>query len=413
MFCHTDSAYHNGLKPDRKCQIQTRTLGTDLPGYLRLLQPALLALLASHLPSNYQKLASILDSLIQYFFVMCFTNDLKVLEYLSKKGYVRTEAMLRKESEPTAANGTSIVPQSSDQGGAKATKAFELLRKYLDDILDVYKPELRKLLWPVFVYSYLDLVREYFTKDAEAFFAKYRNNFERDHPQDVNTLSVVRLPVHLTTDTLAKLYLDNKYRVTMTLMPFYNLIQFLESKIFEGGQALIDVIRDHLNIVTVDRTATTERSIAAILASGQNEDELPAEDEGIPGHNPGHPLTSRHDPEAEASRIRLTLGPYPLDQDLQDDVRATLQDEDAKNAPRPGQPSLVDEYEARIKREPTDDVPSRDLVPLPPSLARDVSMEVQKVVEHRDRYRLEGTRTGGVGPGVSVTMYTFHNTYDR
>ncbi|KAF2444344.1 transcription initiation factor-like protein TFIID subunit 5 [Karstenula rhodostoma CBS 690.94] len=335
-----------------------------------------------------------------------------VLEYLSKKGYVRTEAMLRKESEPAVTNGTSLGGQSTDQGGTKATKAFELLRKYMDDILDVYKPELRKLLWPVFVYSYLDLVREYFTKDAEAFFAKYRNTFERDHPQDVNTLSAVRLPPHLMTDTLAKLYLDNKYRVTMTLMPFYNLIQFLESKMFEGGQALIDVIRDHLNIVTVDRTATTERSIAAILASGQDEDELPAEDEGIPGHNPGHPLTSRHDPEADASRIRLALGPYPLDQDLQDDVRATLQDEDAKNAPRPGQPSLLDEYDARIKREPTDDVPSRDLIPLPPSLARDVSMEVQKVVEHRDRYRLEGTRTGGVGPGVSVTMYTFHNTYD-
>jgi transcription initiation factor TFIID subunit 5 len=336
-----------------------------------------------------------------------------VLEYLSKKGYVRTEAMLRKESEPTPTNGISTGAQSSDQGGTKATKAFELLRKYMDDILDVYKPELRKLLWPVFVYSYLDLVREYFTKDAEAFFAKYRNTFERDHPQDINTLNAVRLPAHLATDHLAKLYLDNKYRVTMTLMPFYNLIQFLESKMFEGGQALIDVIRDHLNIVTVDRTATTERSIAAILASGQDEDELPAEDEGIPGHNPGHPLTSRTDPEADASRIRLALGPYPLDQDLQDDVRATLQDEDAKNAPRPGQPSLLDEYEARIKREPTDDVPSRDLIPLPPSLARDVSMEVQKVVEHRDRYRLEGTRTGGVGPGVSVTMYTFHNTYDR
>lgn len=335
---------------------------------------------------------------------------MQVLEYLSKKGYVRTEAMLRKESEPAATNGTSF-PSAADQGGTKAIKAFELLRKYMDDILDVYKPELRKLLWPVFVYSYLDLVREYFTKDAETFFAKYRGLFELDHSEDVKKLSVATLPVHLN-ERLPKLYLDNKYRVTMTLMPFYNLIQFLESKIFEGGQALIDVVRDHLNIVTVDRATTAEKSIAAILASGQNEDELPAEDEGIPGHNPGHPLTSRHDPEADASRIRLTLGPYPQDQDLQDDVRAALQEEDAK-APRPGQPSLVDEYDARIKREPTEDAPSRDMVPLPPSLARDVSMEVQKVVEHRDRYRLEGTRTGGIGPGVSVTMYTFHNTYDR
>jgi transcription initiation factor TFIID subunit 5 len=164
----------------------------------------------------------------------------------------------------------------------------------------------------------------------------------------------------------------------------------------------MDVIRDHILIVTVDRTATAEKSIAAILAGGQGDDDLPAEDEGIPGHNPGHPLTTRHDPEADA---------YPQDQELQEDVRAALQDEDAKAAPRPGQPTLVDEFEQRIKREPTDDGPSRDTVPLPPSLARDVSMEVQKIIEHRDRYKMEG-RTGGVGPAVSVTMYTFHNTYD-
>ncbi|KAL1595535.1 Transcription initiation factor TFIID subunit 5 [Nothophoma quercina] len=333
-----------------------------------------------------------------------------VLEYLSKKGYVRTEAMLRKESEPQA-NGQPLVSGSTETGGAKYTKSFELLRKYTEDNLDLYRPELKKLLWPVFVYSFMDLVRDYFTKDAETFFATYQNQFERDHSDEIKTLRQVRLPSHLTESNIAKLYTENKYRLTLTTMPFYNLIQFLESKMFEGGQALMDIIREHLNIVTVDRTATAEKSIAAILANGQGDDELPAEDEGIPGHNPGHPLTSRHDPEADAARIRLQLGPYPQDQDLQDDVRATLQDEDAKNAPKPGQSSLVDEYEQRIKREPTEDGPSRDTVPLPPSLARDVSMEVAKIMEYRDRYKMEG-RTGGVGPAVSVTMYTFHNTYD-
>ena len=335
-----------------------------------------------------------------------------MLEYLSKKGYVRTEAMLRKESEPQA-NGSPLVSQSTEQGGKKYQNAFDLLRKYTDDVLDVYKPELRKLLWPIYVYSFLDLIKDYFTKDAEAFFAKYRSMFERDHTDDVRALSSLRLPAHLTDSRVAKIYLENKYRITLTMMPFYNLIQFLESKMFDGGQALMDVLRAHLQIVTVDRTTTAEKSIAALLASPQGEDELPAEDEGIPGHNPGHPLTQRHDPDADASRIRLNLGAYPQDQDMQEDVRAALQDVDARNAPRPGQPSLVDEFDQRIKREASEEGPSRDIVPLPPSLARDVSMEVQKVVEHRDRYRLESTRTGGVGPGVSVTMYTFHNTFDR
>lgn len=286
-----------------------------------------------------------------------------------------------------------------------------MLRKYIDDSLDVYQPELKKLLWPVFVYSYLALLREYYIKDAETFFATYKSSFEREHEDDVKTLGAVKLPVHLQESRVAKLYLENKYRLTLTTMSFYNLILFLESKVHDGGQVIVDITREHMNLVTVDRVVESERSLAAIL-HGKEDDGLPAEDEGIPGHAPGHPQTNRLDPDASAARIRLQLGPYPQEQDLQDDVRAALQDEDAKNPPGPGQISLVDDFEQHIKREPTEDGTNRDHVPLPPSLARDVSMEVQKVIEHRDRYKMEG-RTGGVGPAVSVTMYTFHNTFDR
>jgi hypothetical protein len=48
-----------------------------------------------------------------------------VLEYLSKKGYVRTEAMLRKESEqPQGTNGGPLVPKEVDAGAEKYRKAF-------------------------------------------------------------------------------------------------------------------------------------------------------------------------------------------------------------------------------------------------------------------------------------------------
>ena len=147
------------------------------------------------------------------------------MEYLSKKGYVRTEAMLRKESEPQP-NGQTLASQSHEAGNVRATKAFELLRKYTEDNLDLYKPELRKLLWPVFVYLFLDLVKEYYTKDAETFFAVYQNLFEREHEEDVKTLRQVRLPQHLNESRIAKLYMENRYRVTLTNMPFFNLMQF-------------------------------------------------------------------------------------------------------------------------------------------------------------------------------------------
>lgn len=64
-----------------------------------------------------------------------------------------------------------------------------------------------------------------------------------------------------------------------------------------------------------------------------------------------------------------------------------------------------------IKKEEDEDAPTRADIPYPPSTARDVAMEVQKVKENRDRFKIEG-RTGGVGPAVSVCMFTFHNTHD-
>lgn len=110
---------------------------------------------------------------------------------------------------------------------------------------------------------------------------------------------------------------------------------------------------------------------------------------------------------------KLKLGQVTLDSESRQDVLGDLEDEDKANPPGPGQPSLVEAFEQRIKREESEEVPGRtELPPRPPPLARDVAMEVQKVKENRDRFQIPG-RTGGVGPGVSVTMFTLHNTNDR
>ncbi len=60
---------------------------------------------------------------------MCFGNRSnqdtpKVLEYLSKKGYNRTEATLRMESAHQDGDGRPIVSRVEESGGAKYGKAF-------------------------------------------------------------------------------------------------------------------------------------------------------------------------------------------------------------------------------------------------------------------------------------------------
>lgn len=264
-------------------------------------------------------------------------------------------------------------------------------------------------MWPVFVHCILTLAADFYPRDCEAFYKKHHERFEREHEQDLQQLSVILNPEHLEKSTVAQIYRNNKYRITLTKMASSLLIQFLESKEEEGGDIIGKLINAHLNIMEVERSAVGERSLAAMLARKGEEWDYPAEDEGIPGHNPGSANT---DPNAPGVLPRLALGPLPMDADLMDDVRAELEEEDAKNPPGPGEQSLIDTWDEKIKKEPTDDAPSRENVPLPPPLARDVSMEIQKVREHRDRFKIDPI-TGGVAPGISVCMYTFHNTYDR
>lgn len=261
------------------------------------------------------------------------------------------------------------------------------------------------------MYSFLHLATE-FSRESREFFSKFKSDFENTHSDDVKVLSYISLPEHVKEDTTAKLYHANKYRITVGQTAFYNLILYLESleKDGSGGGVLIYIIHTHLTVVTVDRSADERSGLAALLHRAKTAEDLPAEDEGIPGHNPG----SANVDQSTASTVlpRLKLGPLQKDADLKGDMRAELEEADAKEPPADGQSSLIQHFEQQIKREESEEGPTRAELQLPPSVARDVQMEVQQVREDRDSFKIE-TRTGGVGPGVSVTMFTFHNTNDR
>ncbi|KAI7158147.1 hypothetical protein KC318_g19277, partial [Hortaea werneckii] len=71
-----------------------------------------------------------------------------VLEYLNKKGYNKTEAMLRKESLNVDAHGQPILTRIEDTGGRKWGQSFRLIKGWIEHSLEIYRPELVRLLWP-------------------------------------------------------------------------------------------------------------------------------------------------------------------------------------------------------------------------------------------------------------------------
>lgn len=254
------------------------------------------------------------------------------------------------------------------------------------------------------------MVTSLYSQEAKQFFESNKNMFLPEHTDDIRVLEPISLPEHVQDNATAKLYRSNKYRLVLSNPAYTNLLQFLESKEKGGGSVMTAILSSYCSLKTMDRAADNRFSFAAMLnqiGAGQT---FPSEDEGIPGHHPGSAYTGDN-PAMAGTLPRLKLGKLPLEPTLEDDVRAELAEEDTKEPPRPGQNSLVQEFEQMIKKEDDEEGPSRADIPYPPSLAHDVAIEVMRVKEQRDRFKIDG-RTGGVGPGVSVCMFTFHNTYD-
>jgi transcription initiation factor TFIID subunit 5 len=233
--------------------------------------------------------------------------------------------------------------------------------------------------------------------------------FERVHADELRVLETITLPEHLQDSSIAKLYGKNKYRLPINTHAYFNMVTYLEANGKQGGNLIIYLLQTYCEVRETTRGPTDQYSFEAIIsrAKGLSKEISVEEREGIPGA-----FTGVSNQDMTNNDVQLKLGPMQMETELRDDVRIELEEQDLKQPPVLGQPSLVEEFDANIKREESADAISRLEIPYPPSRARDVVMEVQKVKENRDRFRIEG-RTGGVGPGVSVCMFTFHNTLDR
>jgi len=314
-----------------------------------------------------------------------------------------------------AESSNQEVPKELDIKPAQAGppqyyETFARLKMWVEDSLDLYKPEVERLMWPFFVHCYLELVKQFYPKEATRLFQRWQELFKQEHDQDLRSLERIAMAEHTGDHNVAKTYRDNKYRLSLTNAAFEYFIQWLESLPSENYQLFIRVQQNNLDLRRVDRASDDHYSFASVLLRGQTGQDMPAEDEGIPGHNPGNAISSTN-PKEGTNLALLKLGKLPMEKELEEDVRGELMDLDLHTPPEAGEQSLVQVHEqVNIKQEDEDEGPSRTEVPYPPSTARDVSMEVQKIKENRDRFKIEG-RTGGIGPALSVVMYTFHNTH--
>ncbi|AMD20806.1 HDR064Wp [Eremothecium sinecaudum] len=422
-----------------------------------------------------------------------------VLEYLNKKGYHRTEQMLRAESSRTltpsnknSAALNTLPPPSSTINQEVATngkpvsnpslplkrdannniiqqsrvtpqhyfRAYAMLKNWIDSSLDMYRPELSRIIYPIFIYVFLTLVH----KDpvqARRFFDKYSHDFKALHGSEINKLFSVNSVDHIKENELAQGFQSNKYRVSISRTTLNLLLYFLNENESVGGSLLISIINQNLEPNAVDNITSQET-----LTDGIKDVSAGAID--VDNHN----------------SVPVKLGPFPIDQEFTKEVEVELKRKDEQENeqnPDENRRTLLEEYKSMTGQDsniqdpnvyPTESTsvqksedgeipekvedkssekssapnsasgqsagekqsgpapsvasaalasvkaaassplnpmmesPLKDVLPLPPKTALDLKLEIQKVRESRDAIRLDNFQVSA----PSVCMYTFHNT---
>uniref|UniRef100_A0A0D9WWN5 TFIID subunit TAF5 NTD2 domain-containing protein n=1 Tax=Leersia perrieri TaxID=77586 RepID=A0A0D9WWN5_9ORYZ len=123
----------------------------------------------------------------------------KVHQYLQRKGFRQAElALLQEEQTRLSASSSSqstAALSRSENDPARYYEGYSKLRTWAYSSLDKYKNELLRILYPVFVHCFMDLVAERHTQEAQSFFHTFRE--DHDHSRDLKKLESILSPLHL------------------------------------------------------------------------------------------------------------------------------------------------------------------------------------------------------------------------
>ncbi|CAO3624941.1 unnamed protein product [Cunninghamella blakesleeana] len=358
--------------------------------------------------------------------------------YLQKKGYKATEAVFLKEMKglpiEIPSNSTTNVKESEDKNSSTITNntnnntnndnnsnssdsnmedptrnttkssginsnnnedpvtydmSYKNLREWIENSLDWYKPELRSVLFPIFVHAYLDLIQKRQLDQAISLFNTYKLDHIELHTPDLRRLESIKEPQHVRENELAQIYRNNKYNLRMSSVPFELFLNYLQDNRF---MLLLRIVNQYINIQVVHGKLLKS-------AGGLELDDVI----GITGHQSQHLEVFNQQP--------VQLGQPPMDQTIKEGIEMVLKDEEQENKDENGENienptnSLLDLFK-KVTQESIINGPPVNEIPLPPVRGTDILTEVNKLKDIEKSLHL------GPDSLPSICSYTFHNTYD-
>lgn len=112
-------------------------------------------------------------------------------------------------------------------------RGYSGLRTFVENSLDIHRPELGPLLLPLFVHSYLDLVLIGCRDAADHFLKRFASDHDAQYPTLVRWLASLRNPTHVAENETAKRWRSERYHVRLSERGWGLLLGWLQG----GGLA--------------------------------------------------------------------------------------------------------------------------------------------------------------------------------
>ncbi|KAF5385484.1 hypothetical protein D9757_005345 [Collybiopsis confluens] len=310
-------------------------------------------------------------------------------------------------------------------------EGFRELVAWVEGSLDMYRPEFRPILFPIFCHFYLDLIQAGRKDAALQFYATFAPQLEAAHHATLYHLSTLLLPAHVQTDELAQRFRNEKYFIRISRSGFGLLLGWLTEGI--GGEAMgaghglygdkgkrgrvavMQVVNNHLRF---DVTSSSSSS----LPSSTWEESTGLTSSLIPNANGN--TSKMYNPQAfNLSKGDLKLGSIPMSEEMKTETERVVREK----AMLEGVPTT--QYDVLLGRHQT--LPGMvaptetDMLPLPPNFKTvDVEREVSAIRDARKRIRLEPSVLNGLDPSSSqastiraralpsICAYTLHDVFE-
>ncbi|KAK7059031.1 Transcription initiation factor TFIID subunit 5 [Paramarasmius palmivorus] len=300
-------------------------------------------------------------------------------------------------------------------------EGYRELEAWVEGSLDMYRPEFRPILFPIFCHFYLDLIQHGYKDAALSFFSIFSPSLAPSHAATLHHLSTLLLPSHVQNDEIAQRFRDEKYVIRMSRSGFSLLVGWLTEGVGgeglgtglgfsgekgkKGRAAVMRVVNNHLRFdgnyipgvlfrVPVFTGNTVTASNPSSVSPNAWEENTGLLSSLIP-HANGATSKISNPQSFNSSRGELTLGLPPMNEELRTEAERILREQAMVD-----RDPMVNHDLASLRPQPPPGVtaPSEsDLLPRPPNFKTiDVDREVQAVRDARRRIRLDPSALNGV-----------------